>query len=128
MQEVTLGLKGIEVLADDILVYGCGESMEEATKDHNKNLEELLVRLKKHGCKINKSKLNLCKDSVKFFGHVLTSDGLMPDEAKIKAIKKMPASHNKKDLVRFLGMITYLSRFIENLSTETNILRRLIRD
>lgn len=128
MHEVTVGLKDIEILADDILLYGCGDNMEEATKDHSRNLEELLVRLKKHGCKLNRSKLNLCRDSVKFFGHVLTSDGLMPDKAKVEAIKNMPVPQDKKDLLRFLGMITYLSRFIKNLSSETNTLRKLIRE
>lgn len=95
MQEVTLGLRDIEILADDILIYGCGEDMEEATKNHNRNLEELLVRLEKHGCKLNRNKLNLCKESVKFFGHVLTSDGLIPDEAKVEA-KKICHRHKTK--------------------------------
>ena len=35
-------LKGVEVVADDHLIYGCGDTMEEATKDHDLNLEKLL--------------------------------------------------------------------------------------
>lgn len=87
MQEITIGLKDIEILADDILIYGCGETMEKATKDHNKNLEDLLVRLKEKGCKLNKSKLSLCRDTIKFFGHTLTSEGLQPDETKVDELK-----------------------------------------
>ncbi|RLU19993.1 hypothetical protein DMN91_008552 [Ooceraea biroi] len=54
MQEIIQGLKGIEILVDDILVYGCGETMEEATRDHNKNLEELVLRLEKNGYTLRK--------------------------------------------------------------------------
>lgn len=59
IQEITHDLKGIEVLIDDILIYGCEENMEEALKNHNRNLERLLIRLKEKGYKLNKDKLNL---------------------------------------------------------------------
>ena len=38
------GLHGIQVIADDILVAGYGNTVEEATADHDKNLESLLQR------------------------------------------------------------------------------------
>lgn len=31
---------------DDILIYGCGDTIKEALKNHNYNLENLLKRLK----------------------------------------------------------------------------------
>ena len=36
--EALAGLDGVEVIADDILCYGSGESMEEALADHDRNL------------------------------------------------------------------------------------------
>ena len=38
------GLPGVAAIADDILVYGCGETTEEAEKDHDRNLIGLLDR------------------------------------------------------------------------------------
>lgn len=119
------GLSGVEVMADDILIYGVGENMTEATKDHNRNLENLLIRLREANCKLNKDKLNLLQKSVKFFGHILTDHGLEPDESKVAAIRNMPTPTSKKEVLCFLGMITYLSRYIKNLSYEAKNLRQL---
>lgn len=55
--EILSGLKGVEAIADDLLVYGVGDTLDEAVKDHNKNLENLLERLEKKGCKLNKYKM-----------------------------------------------------------------------
>lgn len=41
------GLKGVVCIADDILVFGSGETTEEAIIDHDKNLRNLLVRIRK---------------------------------------------------------------------------------
>ena len=35
-------------IADDILVYGAGDTLEEATVDHDQNLASLLEASKKH--------------------------------------------------------------------------------
>ena len=35
------GLKGVSVKADDILVYGCEDTDEDAMADHDKNIEAL---------------------------------------------------------------------------------------
>ena len=40
MHEVIEGLQGVEVVADDFLAVGHGESIEEANRDHDKNLAE----------------------------------------------------------------------------------------
>ena len=42
--EALAGLNGVEVIADDILCYGSGETMEDAVKDHDSNLLNLLDR------------------------------------------------------------------------------------
>jgi hypothetical protein len=43
---VLTGLEGTEVIADDILIYGVGETTEEAQIDHDAKLIRLLERLK----------------------------------------------------------------------------------
>lgn len=128
MCEIVQDLVGVEILADDILIFGKGQTMKDAVADHNRNLRKLLQRLRENNCKLNKNKLNLCRSQVKFFGHILTSEGLVADESKVIAIQKMPPPNDKTDLLRFLGMITYLGRFIPNLSSESAILRKLTHD
>lgn len=128
LQEVIQDLEGVECIADDVLIYGTGDTLQEALINHNKCLEKLLTRLEENNVKLNKSKLKLCLTSVKFYGHVLTTRGLQPDESKIETIKNYPKPEDRKQLQRFIGMVNYLSRFIPNLSSNFAVLRRLISD
>lgn len=63
---------------------------------------------------------------ITFLGHSLNKDGISPDPSKVAAIKEMPYPENKADLQRFLGMVAYLSKFIPNLSNQTELLRQLL--
>lgn len=128
LQEVIQGLEGVECLADDLLIYGVGDTMEEALINHNKCLKQLIIRLEENNVKLNRSKMNLCQTSVKFYGHMLTDHGLRPDEAKISSINNFPAPCNRKEVHRFVGMVNYLSRFIPNLSVNLTNLRKLISE
>ena len=75
---------------------------------------------------MNKKKCQfLCKE-VKYIGHIITPDGLKPDPEKITAITQMPAPTDKKGIQRFLGMVTYLARYIPNLSEKTHHLRTIL--
>lgn len=53
--QVVYPLKGVTCISDEILVVGKGENIEEAIRDHNKNLH-LLERLKMGNLKINPEK------------------------------------------------------------------------
>ena len=54
------GLDGVKTIADDILVWGDGETIEEATVSHDKR-QTLLERCKKKNIKLNKDKFQLRK-------------------------------------------------------------------
>ena len=44
MHEMMEGLTGIEVVADDYITVGCGETYDEAVQDHDRNLLAFLER------------------------------------------------------------------------------------
>lgn len=56
---------------------------------------------------------------------MVTAD-LKADPRKIKAINEMPPPEEKPTLLRFLGMINYLGKFIPNLSELTTPLCQLL--
>ena len=64
---------------------------------------------------------------VPFIGHLLTPQGLIADSAKVEAIVNMPEPTDVKSLRRALGMINYLSKFLLNLSSCSDVLRQLSR-
>ena len=84
------GLQGVEVVADDLVVVGFGDTLEEAIPDHGRNLDAFLRRCLDRGVKLNSSKVQLRKHEVPFIGHVATNKGLRGDPTKIQAITHMP--------------------------------------
>lgn len=105
------GLEGVKPICDDILIYGVGDSYEEAVVDHDNKLVGLLERCRGKGIKLNQKKLKFRRSQVSFMGHLISADGLSPDPAKVEAIQKMPIPSNKQDVRRLLGTVNYLQKF-----------------
>ena len=107
-------------------MIGSGTTDNDAVKDHDRNLKALLQRARESNLKLNKKKLKLRLHEVPYMGHLLTADGLKPDEEKIKAVKDMPRPASKQDVQKFLGFVNYLSKFAPHLSDVCEPLRRLL--
>lgn len=114
-------LKGVIQFIDDLLVYG-------PTKEiHDQRLRAVLQRCQDINIKLNKNKCKICLTEIKYLGHKITNNGIYPDDSHLLAVKNMPTPKNKKDVERFLGLVTYINTFIPNLSEKTSILRDLLR-
>ena len=81
-----MGLDGVKVIVDDILVYGEGDSVEEAEADHDQRLHALLQRANENRLKFNPMKFKHRVSAVPFVGHRITADGLQVDPAKVSAV------------------------------------------
>ena len=121
------GLCGVINIADDICVFGCGDTKEEADIDHNRNLTNLLEKCSKYDLRRSAKKLQFKSPSVTFMGHKLTDHGVEPDPDKVAAITGMPKPTDK-GVQRFLGMCQYLSKFCHNLSETVLPLRDLTKE
>ena len=109
-----------QIIVDDILIYGTDEI------DHDNNLKLVLDRCREVNLKLNPSKCKLKVNKVSYVGHILSSEGVQADPEKIRAITELPKPEDVKALQRFLGMVNYLAKFIENHSTLTAPLRELL--
>ena len=121
IHESLQNLNCIEDIVDDILCMGEGDTYENAVEDHDKNLIALLKRCREKNIKLNSKKLPLRKQEVPYIRQFLTPDGFKPDPNKVKAIIEMPNPTEKQSLQRLLGMITYLAKFLPNLSDVTEL-------
>ena len=114
--EALEGLTGVVNKADDILVFGSGYSMEEAEKDHDINLWNLMLRCRDVNLKLNPRKFQFKVKQVTWMGHLLSSNGITPHPDRVQAIKDMTPPQDVQWVQRFLGMCNYLSRFTPNLA------------
>lgn len=125
--EIIDGLSGVYAIADDCIIVGQGATIEEAIADHDRAFLQFLDRCRQRNFKLNISKLKFRLDSVKYHGHMLTSEGLLPDPEKVEAITKLPRPKDKAETRRLLGMVTYLAKFVPQLSEVTQPLRDLTK-
>ena len=118
------GLVGVACIADDILIYGIGDTLDEARQDHDKNLSLLLERCRQKSIKLNREKVLLRVQQVDFMGH-LTAQGLKPDPNKVEAILKLETPGTKEEFERLNGTVNYLAKFLPRLSQVMEPLRIL---
>ena len=62
-----------------------------------------------------------------WIGHKIDQNGIRPLQDKLMAIKNLEQPNNEKELKSFLGAIQYLSKYIDNLSAQTDSLRQLLK-
>ena len=82
-------------------------------------------RCRENGLKLNEKKLNFKLDKVCYIGHIVSHDGISADPLKVKAISEMPTPTDVAAVQRLLGVVTYLAKFLPQLSTIAEPLRRL---
>ena len=116
-------LPGVLCIADNILIYGTGETDEEATANHDRSLQDLLQRCKDRGIVLNPDKMKLRMSEVNF----MTNKGLKPDPAKVEAITKMPKPQDVEGVQHLNGFVNYLAKFLPKLSEVMEQICRLTR-
>ena len=112
-------------MADDVIIFGEGKSVDEATADHDHKMVRLLERCQKKGIILNKEKFKLKLTEVPYIRHLLTKNGLKPDPSKVEAILKMNKPEDVKGVQRLVGLVNYLAKFLPNLTHICQPLRQL---
>lgn len=112
MNNVLSGLTGIKCLCylDDIIIFGS------SVDEHNARLREIFQRLREHNLKLQPDKCEFLRPEINFLGHIITSEGVKPDEGKVKAVKEFPQPRTTRELKGFLGLSGYYRRFIPQYS------------
>ena len=120
ISEILGGIEGALNSQDDIIVWG-SDKAELAARS-----TKVLDSIRSSGLKLNKDKCIFETQTTTFLGHKISAHGVEADPAKITAIMNMPEPASKKELKRFLGVNTYLGKFIPNLSDLIAPLRSLL--
>ncbi|KAK3791835.1 hypothetical protein RRG08_026738 [Elysia crispata] len=106
-------LEGIACYVDDLCVWS--NSFEQ----HFERQEEVFKRARECGLKFNAGKCEFIKEEIDYLGQVFTENGIKVDQKKISAIINMSIPKSKQELMRFLGKMTYLMKFIPEMSSKT---------
>ncbi len=121
ISQVLEGIPGVLNVSDDIMIFSKSE------EEHNNNLKSVLNRLKQNNLTLNSKKCQFARTRTEFFGFIFNASGMQADPKKMQAIVESAAPKSGAEVRSFLGMITYISRFIPNLATIAAPLRELTK-
>ena len=77
--------------------------------------------------KLHPAKCHWFSQKVNFLGHVITPEGVMPNEDKLEKLKTYPCPTNQRQVRQFLGFCNYYRRFCRNYSKIAAPLNELLR-
>ena len=87
-----------------------------------------MERCHQRSIKLKAGKLLFKLKEVKFTGTIISDNGMKPDPDKEEAITQIATPQNKPTLLRFIGVVNYLSPFYPNLSSVIQPLRVLTQN
>ncbi|GJR06690.1 putative reverse transcriptase domain-containing protein [Tanacetum coccineum] len=111
--------KFVIVFIDDILIYSRNE------EEHANHLRIILELLREEKLYAKFSKCDFWIRIVQFLGHLIDSQGLHVDPAKIEAVKNWTSPTTPTEVRQFLGLAGYYRRFIEGFSKIAKPLTKL---
>ncbi|KAA0057168.1 pol protein [Cucumis melo var. makuwa] len=109
------------VFIDDILIYSKTEA------EHEEHLRQVLETLRANRLYAKFSKCEFWLKKVSFLGHVVSSEGVSVDPAKIEAVTNWPRPSTVSEIRSFLGLAGYYRRFVEDFSRIASPLTQLTR-
>jgi hypothetical protein len=104
----------VQVYIDDIVIKSVGDN------SHLADLRLGFEKMHRYKLKMNPIKCAFGVSAGEFLGFIVHEKGIEIDLKMIEAIQSVKAPTCKKDLQKFLGKVSYLRRFICNLSGKVN--------
>jgi hypothetical protein len=121
VNHVVADIDGCEAYVDDLIVYS------QTWEQHMQQLKRLFKKLSEAKLTVNLVKSEFCHATVTYLGHVVGQGQVKPIKAKCEAIEQYPTPTNKRQLMRFLGMVGYYRKFCPNFSDIASPLTDLLK-
>ena len=113
-------LRDVFLIHDDLII--ATETMEE----HLEVIRAVMEAVLKAGLTLNPTKCVFGLSEVKFWGMLISKDGVRPDPEKVKALVNLSRPQNRTELKSFICMMQSNSDFIQNFAKMIAPLRDLL--
>ena len=109
MRLVTAGLDNIRMYLDAI-------GSDDCPLHHVAKLATFFARLRLHKLKLSPDKSRIGAVRVDFLGHVISADGVRPNDDRVAALTRMPMPTDIKQFRSLLGGLSYYRKFLPNMA------------
>lgn len=106
---------------DDILIFS------ETFEEHLIHLGKLLQAIYDEGFRLKLLKCDFAKNSIKYLGHLIKNNQVMPMKDYLVSIREFPIPKTKKNVRQFLGKINFYHKYIKNSARILEPLHSLLR-
>ncbi|KAG3122550.1 hypothetical protein PI126_g24102 [Phytophthora idaei] len=112
---------------DDVFVHSRAVNGKTDVEVHKKHLRKLLGLVRKHKLYANLKKCIFGAGEIPILGRHVGKNGVRPDPEKVRVINEWPTLSNVKEPRQFLGLATYLCKYVENYADKIRPLSQLLK-
>jgi hypothetical protein len=113
--------KFVLVFFDDILIYS------NSLSEHLQHIRAVMEVLRANNLHVKKTKCSFATQTVSYLGHVISSEGVAMDAAKVESVQAWPTPRSARGLRGFLGLAGYYRKFIHNFGAIAAPLAHLLK-
>ncbi|KAL4118119.1 hypothetical protein PRIC2_010446 [Phytophthora ramorum] len=128
---VTHLLHSVRVFApsyfDDVFIHSRAVNGKSDVEMHTEHLRKLLELMRKHKLYANLKKCIFGATEIPVLGCLVGKNGVRPDPGKVRVINEWPTPSNVKELRQFLGLATYLCKYVSNYAGKIRPLSQLLK-
>uniref|UniRef100_H3H933 Reverse transcriptase domain-containing protein n=1 Tax=Phytophthora ramorum TaxID=164328 RepID=H3H933_PHYRM len=112
---------------DDVFIHSRAVNEKSDVEMHTEHLRKLLELMRKHKLYANLKKCIFGATEIPVLGCLVGKNGVRPDPGKVRVINEWPTPSNVKELRQFLGLATYLCKYVSNYAGKIRPLSQLLK-
>jgi hypothetical protein len=109
------------VYFDDILIFS------QTFEEHLDHIQQVLTKLREAGLTIHPKKVQLCRQKLKFLGHIIEPGKSHPNPEKVEKLHNYPTPKNATQVMQFLGLVGFYRKFIPDFAKFAKPLHELTK-
>ncbi|GMF61083.1 unnamed protein product [Phytophthora fragariaefolia] len=112
---------------DDVFIHSRAVNGKSDVAMHKVHLRKLFALMRKHKLYANLKKCIFGASEKPVLGFLVGKNGVRPDPGKVRVKNEWPTPSNIKELRQFLGLTTYLSKYVSNYAGKIHPLSQLLK-